>query len=422
MTYCVHVVATDRTRPYWWPRPFVLGGCVALLAATWSIALAELPAAKTVSEPVSSLRNEASTRDKTMKKMVVYIGTYTRGKSQGVYWFDMDVGSGALTPSGVVGGVVNPSFLAIHPNHRFLYAVSEAASTQGARIGAAAALAIAPRTGALTLLNLQPSGGGPPCHIVVDQSGRYALLASYGAGNVAAMAIAPDGRLGKTTALVQHTGSSAHPRQRQPHPHSVNLDPANRFALVPDLGLDKILVYRFDARHGTLTPNEPPWASVAPGAGPRHFAFHPNGRDAYVINEINSTITAFQYDAKHGILKTEQTVSTLPEGFQGDSTTADIHVAPSGKFLYGSNRGDDSIVVFAIDPQTGRLSYIEHESTQGKTPRNFGIDPTGTYLLAANQDTDNVVVFRIDSETGHLTPTGHSIDVPAPVCVKMLEL
>jgi 6-phosphogluconolactonase len=220
---------------------------------------------------------------------------------------------------------------------------------------------------------------------------------------------------------VQHVGSSVNPlRQKEPHAHSVNLDAANRFAFVADLGLDKVLIYKFDPAKGTLTPNDPPSLSVTPGAGPRHFAFHPNGRNAYVINEMQSTVTAVGYDADHGVLKAIQTVSTLPNGFKGDTTTAEVQVHPSGRFLYGSNRGHNSIAIFSIDQKTGALSPIGHQTGQIKTPRNFGIDPTGSYLLVANQDSDSIVVFRIDAKTGDLTPTGSMVEVPRPVCVKMI--
>jgi 6-phosphogluconolactonase len=246
-------------------------------------------------------------------------------------------------------------------------------------------------------------------------------VANYGGGSVACLPIGEDGRLGDATAFIQHKGSSVNPqRQREPHAHSINLDAANRFAFVADLGLDKVLVYRFDPSAGTLEPNDPPAAVIASGSGPRHFAFHPSGRFAYVINELNSTVTAFAYDAERGTLQTLQTVTTLPEGFDGKSFPAEVQVHPSGKFLYGSNRGHDSIACFAIDAATGRLTPIGHEPTQGKNPRNFGIDPTGAYLLAANQDGDNVVAFRIDPATGKLSPTGQSIRVPMPVCVKFM--
>jgi 6-phosphogluconolactonase len=227
--------------------------------------------------------------------------------------------------------------------------------------------------------------------------------------------------LGEATAFIQHEGSSVDPRrQAGPHAHSINVAPDNRFAFVADLGLDRVMIYRFDPQRGTLEANNPPWASLAPGAGPRHFAFHPSGRSAYVINEMKSTVTAFAYDANRGSLDEIQTVTTLPESFIGNNTTAEVQVHPSGRFLYGSNRGHDSIAVYAIDAETGRLTFVEHESTGGSTPRNFGLDPDGRYLLAANQASDSVVVFRIDAATGALTPTGHSIEVPSPVCVRIV--
>jgi 6-phosphogluconolactonase len=274
--------------------------------------------------------------------------------------------------------------------------------------------------GKLTLLNQQPSRGSAPCHLVVDRVGKSLLLANYGGGSVAAFSIGPDGRLGQSTGFVQHSGSSVNPqRQKEPHAHSINLDAANRFAVAADLGLDQVLVYRFDGAKGTLSPNEPPSTSVKAGSGPRHFAFHPNGRNAYVINELASTVTAFQYDAAQGVLKETQTLSTLPKDFTGTSHTAEVQVHPSGKFLYGSNRGHDSIAVFTIEAN-GTLRYVENTPTGGSTPRNFGISPDGKFLLAANQKSDNVVVFRIDPKSGRLTSTGNTLEVPSPVCVRFL--
>jgi 6-phosphogluconolactonase len=353
--------------------------------------------------------------------MWVYVGTYTQRGSQGIYLAHLDVATGRLESAGLAGKVVNPSFLAIHPSRRFLYAIGEVGQFAGGKGGAVSALAIDPGSGKLTLLNQRSSRGAGPCHVVVDRSGKFVLVANYSGGSVACLPIGADGTLGEATSFVQHQGSSVDPqRQEGPHAHSINLDAANRFAFVADLGLDKILIYRFDATRGLLAPNDPPWAKVAPGAGPRHFAFHPSGRYAYVINEMGSTVTAFGYDAGRGALETIGTVSTLPEGFSGSSTTAEVQVHPSGKFLYGSNRGHDSIAGFAIDSNTGRLSPIGRTPTQGKTPRNFGIDPTGRWLLAANQDSDSVIGFQIDAQTGRLSPTGQAIQVPMPVCVKFM--
>jgi 6-phosphogluconolactonase len=257
----------------------------------------------------------------------------------------------------------------------------------------------------------------------MDKEGRFLLVSNYSGGSVSVIAIREDGRLGELTDLVQHKGSSINPeRQEGPHPHSILLDPSNRYAFVPDLGLDKIMIYRFDSVHGKLQPNDEPWVSIRPGAGPRHFTFHPNGRFAYLINELDNTIIAFSYEAAYGRLRELQTVKALPEGFAGKSYCADIHVTPSGEFLYGSNRGHDSIVAYKIDVATGKLTYLGHESTRGRTPRNFDIDPTGEFLLVGNQDTDTIQTFRIDGESGRLIPTGYMAEVPAPACVKMLML
>jgi 6-phosphogluconolactonase len=274
-------------------------------------------------------------------------------------------------------------------------------------------------TGKLTQLNRQPSGGRGPCHVVVDTTGRCALAANYSSGSVAALPIGPDGKLRPAASVIQHKGSSVNKRrQTGPHAHSINLDSANRFAVAADLGADKVFVYQFDPAKGTLKPHAPPATRLAPGAGPRHFAFHPSGKFAYVINELDSTVTTFAFDAKKGTLAKTSTLSTLPPDFKGFNSTAEVQVHPSGKFLYGSNRGHDSLAVFAIDGKTGKLTPAGHQPTGGKTPRNFGIDPTGRYILAANQNSNNVIVFRVDQTTGKLKPTGSSITVSSPVCVK----
>lgn len=364
---------------------------------------------------VSTLAPAQDRYDKT--SMHVYIGTYTAGTSKGIYHSRLD-GAGRLTPPELAAETKNPTFLAVHPNGRFLYAVAETSDFAGKRTGAVSAFRIEPQTGALTLLNQQPSGGAGPCHLIVDKTGRCVLVANYGGGSVAALPIQSDGSLAKASAFIQHTGSSVNPkRQNAPHAHFISPDPANRFALAADLGADKVFVYRFDARNGSLIPNDPPAASVKPGAGPRQLAFHPRGRFAYVINELDSTITAFAYDAKRGALEELHTVPTLPDRFDGNSTCAEIEVHPSGKFLYGSNRGHDSIAIFAIDPKSGRLTSAGHQSTQGRTPRHFGIDPAGKWLLAGNQGSDNIVVFSIDPKSGALKPTGQTVEVGSPVCV-----
>jgi 6-phosphogluconolactonase len=356
-------------------------------------------------------------------KLWLYVGTYTQpNKSKGIYRLDLDLATGKLSEPQLAGEAVNPSFLAISPDHRFLYAVGEVDDFGGKKkTGGVSAFAIDAKTGDLKVLNQQPSKGAAPCHIVTDKAGKHVLVANYTGGNATVLPIEADGKLGAATGFVQHTGKSVDAsRQGEPHAHSINLDAANHFAFVADLGLDKVMIYKYDGDKGTITPNDPPSASVAPGSGPRHFAFHPDGRYAYVINEMGNTITAFKYDAQKGALEELQTVPTLPKDFTGKSWTAEVQVHPSGKFVYGSNRGHDSIAVFTVDEKTGKLTAAGHQNSGIKTPRNFAIDPTGTYLLVGNQDGDSIVVFRIDPKTGELKPTGHSAKVFAPVCLKMM--
>jgi 6-phosphogluconolactonase len=373
--------------------------------------------------PSFALAADAPNKSDAPTKFRLYIGTYTDGDSQGIYMSELDLASGELSQPVLAAKIVNPSFLAIHPNRKYLYAVSEIPGSDGHKSGAVAALAIDPRTGQLKLLNRQSSEGAGPCHLSVDATGSAVLVANYGGGSVASLPIGPDGRLAPAASAIQHQGKSVNPqRQEGPHAHSINLDPKNRFAVAADLGLDEVLVYRFDPDKKSLTPNDPPAAAVAPGAGPRHFAFHPGGKFAYVINEIGNTITAFDYDGEAGVLKEMQSISTLPDDFNGTSYTAEVVAHPSGKFLYGSNRGHDSIAMFSIDQDTGRLTSLGQEPTGGKTPRNFAIDPTGAYLLAENQDSGTITVFRIDQESGRLTATGHSLEVPRPVCVRFLPI
>jgi 6-phosphogluconolactonase len=360
------------------------------------------------------------------QKYRVYVGTYTTGANpgRGIYLLELDTATGMLTPKGLAGEAANPSFLAVHPSRRFLYAVGEVAEFNGQKSGAVSAFTIDAASGSLSLLNQQSSRGPGPCYVTVDRAGKNALVANYNGGSVACLPIDGDGRLQPASSFVQHEGSSANPaRQKEPHAHSINLDAANRFAVAADLGLDKLLVYRFDAGQGSLTPNEPPFTRVAPGSGPRHFAFHPDGKHAYVINEMACTVTAFDYDPGRGTLTEIETVSTLPEGPKAKNySTAEVQVHPSGRLLYGSNRGHNTIAIFAIDPDSGRLRAVGHQTTGGRTPRNFGIDPTGRYLLAANQDSGTVAVFRIDPGSGQLQPTGQAVDVPRPVCIKFVPL
>jgi 6-phosphogluconolactonase len=357
------------------------------------------------------------------REYLVYIGTYTRENSKGIYTCRLDAATGKLSALALAAETINPSFLTLHPNGKFLYAANETPNYEGKAGGSLTGYAIEPSTGKLTLLNTVSSRGAGPCYVAVDKSGKSLLAANYGGGSVVAVPVRDDGRLGEASAFVQHTGSSVNPkRQQAPHAHSINLSRDNRFAVAADLGLDQLLVYAFDPVKGSLVPNDPAFAKLNPGAGPRHFAFHPDGRYGYVINELQSTVTALAYEASRGVFKEIQTITTLPENFQGNNSTAEVQVHPTGKFLYGSNRGHDSIAVFAIDSNKGTLTSIEQVSTQGKTPRNFGIDPTGSYLLAANQNSNNIVVFAIDPKTGRLTPTGQVLEVGSPVCVKFLAV
>ena len=355
-------------------------------------------------------------------EFLVYIGTYTGPKSKGIYAFRMD-DAGKLAPLGLAAETVNPTFLALHPKKQLLYAISEIGDFQGKKAGGASAFSIDSTSGKLTLLNQESAGGDGPCHLIVDRAGKNLLLANYGGGSVASLPVLEDGRLGPATAFIQHRGSSVNPqRQKEPHGHCIVLDAANRFALACDLGLDKVLVYKFDPARGTLTPNDPVFGSLKPGAGPRHLAFGPREKFAYVINELDSTMTVFRYDAKRGALKEVQTLSTVPEDFKGNNSCAEVAVHPNGKFLYGSNRGHNSIVIFSLDQSSGKMKQVGHQSTQGKTPRNFAIDPTGRFLLAANQDSHDVFVFRVDDKTGALTPTGEKVEVGSPVCVQFVPV
>lgn len=355
------------------------------------------------------------------KQLLVYIGTYTKTEEQGIHWLKLEMATGKLTAVGKLAGQKNPSFLAIHPNKKFLYAVNEIGNYKGEKAGGVSAYSIDPKTGALTFLNQQSSKGGAPCHLVVDATGRNVLVANYTGGSVASLPISRKGRLRKASSFIQHKGSSVlKPRQAAPHGHSINVSPGNKFAVAADLGLDKVLVYGFNAKGGKLTPVG--FTKVAPGAGPRHFAFHPNGKFAYVVNEITLTVTAFGWDEAKGKLSELQTITTLPVERGKGMSTAEVQVHPSGKFLYGSNRGHNTIAVFSIDGKTGKLKAIQHQSTLGKTPRNFGIDPTGKFLIAANQSSGDVFTFHINQDTGELKPTSHSVKVPMPVCVKFLDL
>lgn len=353
------------------------------------------------------------------RELLVYVGTYTSGASKGIYLYRLDLADGSLKHLGTTEGVVNPSYLTLEPGRRFLYAVNEVEDFGGEKSGAVSAFAVEPKTGALRFLNQQASKGGAPCYVTA-RSGRHVLVANYSGGNVAVLPVRADGSLGEAVDVEGGSGSGPNrERQESPHAHCVLLDRANKFAYSCDLGTDKVMVYRFDARGGSLSPNAPPSVSMKPGAGPRHLAFHPKGHFVYVLNELDSTVTSLAHDAARGTLREIQTLSALPAGFDGANTGADIHLTPDGRFLYSSNRGHDSIAGFAVHSRTGRLRAVGHTPTGGRTPRNFVIDPSGRFLLAANQKSDNIVTFRLDSVTGALNPTGQTAGVPSPVCLKL---
>jgi 6-phosphogluconolactonase len=348
---------------------------------------------------------------------LVFVGTYTnKTVSKGIYALRFDDRNGKLSALTVAAESIDPSFVAVDPSGKYLYAVNEVGDFGGAKSGAVSAYSIDRGTGKLTLLNQLASGGADPCYVSFDKTGKYLLVANYTGGNVSVFPIESNGKLGTASAFEQHQGHGMlKDRQEGPHAHWFATSPDNRYALSVDLGLDEVLVDKFDETSGKITPNEPPFASVESGAGPRHLVFSPNVKFAYVTNEIGSTVTAFAYDAAAGTLEAKQTIGTLPGDYNGPNDTAEIAMHPSGKFLYVSNRGRDSIAIFGIASKTGILTFVGDFLTRGKTPRNFVIDPSGHYLLAANQETNDIEVFRIDSNTGELAFTGERVEVPAPV-------
>ena len=352
-------------------------------------------------------------------EMLVYVGTYTQRAGKGIYAWRFQASPPKAISLGLVAEASNPSFLAVHPNRRYLYAVNEDSLFQGRPSGAASAYAIDPANGKLTLLNQVATHSPGPCHLALDKTAKWLFVANYAGGSITEFPVLADGSLGDDSAFIQHRGSSVdQQRQTAPHAHEVVPTPDNRFVLVPDLGLDEVLTYRFDAARGTLAPGDPPFTRVAPGSGPRHLALHPNGKWVYVLAELTATVALYTFDAARGHLQDlVETVSMLPKDYPGGKSGAEIVVSPGGHFLYASNRGHDTIVVFSIDAQKGTLTKIDYIETEGKTPRNFTFDPTGEFLFAANQDSGNVAVFRRNGATGRATPLGLTMEVPYPVCV-----
>jgi 6-phosphogluconolactonase len=365
---------------------------------------------------VSILGND----DAPPQKFLLYVGTYKEHGGKGIYAYRFDTVAGELASLGLAAESAEPSFLAIAESGKFLYAVNEIVNYNGQSAGAVSAFAIQRESGKLSLLNQVSSRAEGPAHITLDRGGNYALVSNYERGSIAVFPVLRDGRLGESSAFVLHKGSSVNPeRQSGPHAHAIAVSPDNRFAVVADLGLDQLLVYRFDAAHGSLG-SDPTIVKTAPGAGPRHLVFDSKGRFLYLITEMASTVVTYSYDAPTGQLHELQTVPLLPKGYSGRTEAAEIEIHPSGKFLFASNRGPDSITVFAIDPKQGTLTLVETDSTRGRTPRHFALDPTGSWLLAANQDSDEIVVFHVNPDTGHLTPTGKVLQVPSPACIKFV--
>jgi 6-phosphogluconolactonase len=351
---------------------------------------------------------------------LVFIGTYTRAASRGIYALRLD-DSGALSAPSLVAEVTNPTFLALHPNGRVLYAVGEQGTVEGRPAGVAVAFTLDPTAGALREINRQPSGGLSLTHLAADGSGHALVAVSYNGGYVVSFPLRADGGIEPRKSVLKHQGPLGPNKSRQdtPHPHSVTISPDNRFALVADLALDRVFSYRLDAAAGSLAPNDPPFITITPGTGPRHSKFSNDGRFFYVLNEIDGSVTACSYDAAHGVGVPLQHISTLPAGFQvkDPDRAAEIRIHPNGKFLYASNRGHDSIAVFAIDPASGKLALVEITACGGKAPRNFALSPEGKWLLCANQDSDSLTVFSVDGKSGRLSRVGGTGSVPVPVCV-----
>ncbi len=359
-----------------------------------------------------------STFAPTLSAQLLYAGTYTTPKtgSKGIYAYRFDAKTGKLTSIGLAAESSNPTFLAVHPNGKFLYAINEDNEFQGKKTGSVSAFSIDKASGKLTLLNQVSSASPGPCHLVVDATGKAVLVANYAGGSFSSFPLAADGKLGEAASFIQETGGSVDAsRQKAPHGHSIVLTKNNKFAVGADLGTDHVNVFKVDAAAGKITPNDPAFGTVKPGSGPRHSAIAPDQKHLYVLSEMASTVTTFDFDAEKGTMKEIDSVSTLPSDFKGKSTTAEIFTDAAGKFVYASNRGHDSIAVFAVDAATGKLKFLHTESTGGKTPRGFMIDPSGNYIVAGNQDTNSIAVLKIDRKTGKLAPVSEKVDLGAPV-------
>lgn len=357
-------------------------------------------------------------------KEILYVGTYSDRGSQGIYVLEFDRTTGKLSELQTVEDKESPSFLEVHPSGKYLYAVYREGMDAKDKNGTVTAFEIDPASGKLSKINEQSSEGAGPCHVSIDPKGKLAYVSNYGGGNLAVYPIQNDGSLGKATDVIQHSGSSVNEnRQKEPHMHSIIPTENGKFIYASDLGIDKIMIYQPDRKSGKLEPAPTPYAATTAGAGPRHFTLSPDGKLAFSIEELSSTIASYHVDKKTAALSPADRVPTLPEGTQvPNNTTADIHVSPDGKFVYASNRGHDSIVIYAIDAKSGKLSYVGHEPTKGAHPRNFCMDQQGKFVFVANRDNDNVVVFDRDAASGKLSYSGNEARVPAAVCIQQLRL
>ncbi len=357
---------------------------------------------------------------KAQQQSYLITGTYTNGKSEGIYVFQFNSNDGTAKAVSSIK-ISNPSFVAVSPDEKFAYSVEEDAAKNG-KEGEISAFSFDKQTGRLSFLNRKPTGGDHPCYVSVDKTGRWVAAGNYTSGSLSLMPVLADGSLGTATTIIKHEGSGPNKsRQASPHVHCTFFSPDNRFLFVPDLGIDKVMIYAFDETTGKLTAAKQPFAESVPGSGPRHISFHPSNKFAYLMQELSGTVTTFKY--KKGKLKNRQIISSMPAGDTSFAGSADIHVSPDGQFLYASNRAEsNTIAIFSINQKNGKLSLVGHQSTLGKTPRNFNFDPTGNFLLVANQNSDAIVIFKIDKQTGLLTDTNNRIDVGKPVCLKWISM
>jgi 6-phosphogluconolactonase len=367
--------------------------------------------------PIVGMVSSTMAQGTDADELIVFISAFAPGNDGAIHAYRLEPDAGQLKPVHRTTDIEHPFFMAVSPDGRFLYAIHAPGKFGGESHEQVAAYQIVGRTGRLKLLNRQSALGSAACYLDVDASGKTVVVANYSTGSVASLPVHKDGSLDKASSFIQHEGSSVNPaRQQGPHAHCIIVSPDNRFVYSADLGLDQVLGYRLEATTAKLSPNQPPFTKTSPGTGPRHLTFHPNGQWVYVINELHNSVTMFDYDSEPGTLTERETISTLPDGFDGTSHCADLKITPNGRFLYGTNRGHDSVAAYRIG-DAGRLTLLKIEPSLGKGPQNLAITPGGELLLCANMPGNNVVVFRIDPRTGDLTPIGRPVSMPGPSCI-----